>query len=358
MAAVEVRELRKVFRPNPLARLVGRRGVEALRGVDITAEHGEVFGLLGPNGAGKSTLVKAMLGLTRPTRGGARVLGRPAGSAASRAEVGYLPEQAKFPPYLTGRQTVEFFAGLGGVPRHERRRRAAALLDRLDLTAAADRRVKGYSKGMRQRVGLAQALAGGGPGGPRLIVLDEPTDGVDPLARRLIRDVLAERREAGACVFVNSHLLGELELICDRAAVLVNGRVARAGTLEELAGGRGRYEIELEFDPELAAAVAVDPMALPSRLGETFGLRWTPAPGDGLPRSRVMFRDLGSSYEIKIMPSGVIALRTTDARRAQPVLDALRRGGHVVRRFGVVRPTLEDLFIDAVAEDKMREDQP
>ena len=343
-AAVDVRGLTKTFPPGPAGRLLRRGGVEALRGVDLAARPGEVFGLLGPNGAGKSTLVKALLGLVRPTAGTARVLGRPVGDRAARADVGYLPEQAKFPPYLTGRQVVEFFSALGGVSRSERKRRAADLLDRVELAAAADRRVGGYSKGMRQRVGLAQALAGGGPGGPRLILLDEPTDGVDPLARRLIRDVLAERRAGGACVFLNSHLLGELELVCDRAAILVDGRVVTGGTIDELAGGRGRYEVEVEPDANADPACPADPAG---RLAGAIGVAWTPGP-DGLPRARFNGRSPGGQFELKLSQAGVLTLRTTDPRKAQPVLDLLRRAGLTVRRFGPVRPTLEDLFIDTV----------
>ena len=345
--AVDVNALAKTFRPSLPARLIGRKGVHALRGVDLTANFGEVFGLLGPNGSGKSTLVKTLLGLVRPSAGDASLLGRPVGDKLARQQVGYLPEQAKFPKYLTGRQVVEFFAGLGGVARRERRRRAAALLDRVELSHAADRRVGGYSKGMRQRVGLAQALAGGGQNGPRLILLDEPTDGVDPLARRLIRDVLNERRETGACVFLNSHLLGELELICDRAAILVDGRVVMAGTIDDLAGGRGRYEVEVQPDPALAADMAADPHALLRRYADALGATWTPGP-DGQPRTRFHGRGPGGQFEVKLTPAGVLALRTTDPLKAQPVLDLLRRAGLTVKRFGPVRPTLEDLFIDTV----------
>jgi ABC-2 type transport system ATP-binding protein len=351
MTAVDVRGLTKTFKPGVPARLIGRKGVVALRGIDLRADAGEVFGLLGPNGAGKSTLVKTLLGLVRKSGGHASILGKPIGSRAVRQEVGYLPEQAKYPPYLTGRQVVEFFAGLGGVARRERKARAAMLLDRVELSDAADRRVGGYSKGMRQRVGLAQALVGGGLDGPRLILLDEPTDGVDPLARRLIRDVLAERREAGACVFLNSHLLGELELICDRAAILVDGKVVQAGTLEELAGGQGRFELEITPDAELSAAMATDPNALPTRFAEAFGpamgMPWSPAP-DGLPRSRFKATGARSPFEIKLLANGVLTLRTTDSARVQPVLDLVRRSGLIVKRWGVVRPTLEDLFVDAV----------
>src|SRR5687767_14944865 len=239
--AVDVRHVSKLYKPSLIRRALGRGGVHALAGVDLSVYRGEIFGLLGPNGAGKSTLVKILLGLVRPTSLEGDLLGAPVGRRSTMARVGYLPEQHRFPQYLTGRQVVEFFSALQGIDRRSRKASAAALLDRVGMTDAADRRVNTYSKGMRQRVGLAQALASA----PELIILDEPTDGVDPLARRDIRDVLIDARREGASVFVNSHLLGELELICDRVAILVNGVVARQGTIDELALGQERYEIEL-----------------------------------------------------------------------------------------------------------------
>src|SRR5207249_3900615 len=157
------------------------------------------------------------------------------------ARVGYLPENHRFPRYLTGRQTLEFFGALSTLPRERRKRRASELLDTVGMSGWADRKVSTYSKGMMQRVGLAQAMIND----PELIVLDEPTDGVDPVGRREIRDVLASLRQRGTTVFINSHLLSELELVCDRVAILVGGRVARQGTVEELALGQARYEIQV-----------------------------------------------------------------------------------------------------------------
>ena len=306
--------LQKHYGVGIVGRVFGRKGVDALRGVDIEARPGEIFGLLGPNGAGKSTLVKSLLGLVRPTGGTCSMLGRPAGSAAARRDVGYLPEQAKFPPYLTGRQTVEFFAKLGGMSHFDAPREADRLLSRLGLDHAADRRVSGYSKGMRQRVGLAQALAAGPPGEPpKVLILDEPTDGVDPMARKLIRDVLVETREGGSCVFLNSHLLGELELICDRAAVMVDGRVAASGTPTERAGGRGSYRLTL--------AEGQSPPAL-------------------------------AHPKASLLPDGSITIDTTDPSVADEVLDEVRAAGLIVASFVPLRPTLEDLFMDAVQRNQ------
>src|SRR5688572_25917505 len=230
--------------------------VHALQGIEMQVRRGEVFGLLGPNGAGKSTLVKIMMSVVRPTRAVGTILGKPVAHKATLGRIGYLPENHRFPRYLTGRQTLDFFGAMAKVNRATRKRRAAELLDVVGMTAAADRRIATYSKGMAQRIGLAQALMND----PDLVVLDEPTDGVDPEGRRDIREVLVRLRSQGKTVFVNSHLLGELEMVCDRVAILVAGRVARQGTLDELTVAKQRYEIEVVADgtsPQaLQAAVA------------------------------------------------------------------------------------------------------
>src|SRR5688572_27201124 len=232
---IDLRNVAKVYK--------GR--IHALQGIDMRVRKGEIFGLLGPNGAGKSTLVKIMMTVVRPTRAEGTLLGNPVGHKPTLARVGYLPENHRFPRYLTGRQVVEFFGALAKVDRPTRKRRAAELLETVGMTDAADRKVATYSKGMAQRIGLAQSLVND----PDLVLLDEPTDGVDPGGRRDIRDVLARLREQGKTVFVNSHLLSELEMICDRVAILVKGFVARQGGLDELTVAKQRYEIEIEPDP-------------------------------------------------------------------------------------------------------------
>src|SRR5205809_609435 len=232
--AIDLTHVEKIYR--------GR--VYALRGIEMRVGCGEIFGLLGPNGAGKSTLVKIMMTVVRPTRAEGSILGRPIGHKPTLARVGYLPENHRFPRYLTGRQTLEFFAALAKVTRREARRRAVELLEVVGMRDWADRKVSTYSKGMMQRVGLAQAMMNN----PDLILLDEPTDGVDPVGRRDIRDVLLRLREQGKSVFVNSHLLSELEMVCDRVAILVGGRVVRHGTIDELGVTRHRYEIDVLED--------------------------------------------------------------------------------------------------------------
>src|SRR5437762_3720923 len=226
--------------------------IDALKGIAMQVRRGEIFGLLGPNGAGKSTLVKIIMTIVRPTRCAGSVLGQPVGHKATLRRMGYLPENHRFPRYLTGRQTIEFFGALSNVDRSTRKRRAAELLETVNMKEAADRKISTYSKGMAQRIGLAQALVND----PELVVLDEPTDGVDPGGRRQIRDVLARLREQGKTVFVNSHLLSELELICDRVAILVAGAVVRQGTLDDLTLNQQRYEIEISPNGHAPSSLA------------------------------------------------------------------------------------------------------
>ena len=207
--------------------------VVALGGVDLDVSPGELVGLLGPNGAGKSTLVKIACGLVRPTAGGARVCGEPAGSRAARACIGYLAELFRFPGWCTALEVLSLHqrlarSGGGARERHE-------LLELVGLSDAASREVEGMSKGMQQRLGIAQALIGS----PQVLLLDEPTSALDPAGRRDIRTLLEDLRERGIAVLLNSHLLSEVELVCDRVAILSRGVVTAAGRPDELtrAGG-------------------------------------------------------------------------------------------------------------------------
>ena len=213
--------------------------VHALKGVDLAVEEGELVGLLGPNGAGKSTLVKIAVGLVRATRGRAEIVGARAGSRAARAELGYLAELFRFPGWYTADEVLALHQRLthseGGAAERNR------LLDRVALADARDRRVDGMSKGMQQRLGIAQALVGS----PRVLVLDEPTSALDPAGRRVVRVLLEELRSTGASVLLNSHLLSEIELVCDRVAILRAGEVVAAGSPAELSRPRG---VELETD--------------------------------------------------------------------------------------------------------------
>src|SRR5689334_23402406 len=227
--------LAKVYRSR-----LGSRRIAALDGIDLTVEPGQVFGLLGPNGAGKTTTVKILLGLTRATAGAASLFGRTVSDPESRRRVGYLPEGHRFPGYLTARQTLSVFGQMSGVDGATLRKRTPELLRRVKLAEWADVRVKKFSKGMTQRLGLAAALVHE----PEVLLLDEPTDGVDPVGRREIRDLLRGEAAQGKTVLLNSHLLSEIELTCDRVAVLRQGKIAAEGTVAELTASPGsRYKM-------------------------------------------------------------------------------------------------------------------
>ncbi|MFO0831721.1 MAG: ABC transporter ATP-binding protein [Phycisphaerales bacterium] len=317
-------------------------GVHALRGIDMRVRRGEVFGLLGPNGAGKSTLVKILMTVIRPTRADGTLLGMPVGHKPTLAKVGYLPEHHRFPEYLTGAQVVDFYAALCGMPRAERRKRTPALLELVGMKDWGSAKVRGYSKGMRQRVGIAQALAAD----PDLVVLDEPTDGVDPVGRRDIREVLTRIKEEGHTVFLNSHLLSELEMLCDRVAILVQGSVASQGTIHELTVDQQRYEIEVESGPEGAAPV------LRAALPEVAAAPALPEPGPVAtgPAARIAWSgSLSTGTRFAITKTG-ITVGTPDARIIQPIIDRLRANGVVIRAVRPFRPSLEDLFMQAVTD--------
>ena len=224
--------------------------VEALRGVSIAVHPGEVYGLLGPNGAGKSTLIKVLLGIVRKTEGNADLLGRPAGTSEIRKRVGYLPEDHQFPLYHTGTSLLDFYGQLYGLPRDDRRKKIPEVLELVGLKKRADSKIRTYSKGMKQRLGIAQAIFHD----PEVIFLDEPTDGVDPAGRREIRELMETLKKEGRTVFLNSHLLGEVELVCDRVAIMQQGQLVRQGTVGELTRQEGRYVIGLAPNQTFPAA--------------------------------------------------------------------------------------------------------
>ncbi len=239
--ALEARGLRKHF-----------GDTAAVRDLSLSVPRGEIFGFLGPNGAGKTTSMKMLLGLVRPTSGSGRLLGAPLGDPAGRACVGYLPEHFAFHEWLEAIELLRFHARLLGLSRVGLEAHLSGLLARVGLAEAGHRRVRDYSKGMKQRLGLAQALLGE----PQLVFLDEPTSGLDPLGRRLVRDVIRELRAAGTTVFLNSHLLSEVEVTCDRVAFVKDGRVVR-----EMAIGAAERDLEVELrldrtSPDVLAALA------------------------------------------------------------------------------------------------------
>jgi len=320
--AIDLRNVAKIYKGK----------IHALSGIDMQVKAGEIFGLLGPNGAGKSTLVKIMTTIVRPTHAEGNILSNPIGHKPTLGRIGYLPENHRFPRYLTGRRTIEFFAALSNVDRPTRKKRADELLDVVGMKDAADRELGTYSKGMAQRIGLAQAMANN----PDLIILDEPTDGVDPVGRRDIRNVLMKLRERGKTIFINSHLLSELEMICDRVAILVAGQVARQGTLNELTVTEQRYEIEI--------MTADDPTRLRQRILQALP---TIFPSQPPTPSGDLSGRLPAGQEVHLHGS-ILAIPGSDPHHIQELLDALRRAGLVIRRVQQLRPSLEDLFMEAV----------
>lgn len=299
--AIDLSGVRKTFKGK----------VEALRGIDMQVPRGEIFGLLGPNGAGKSTLVKIMLTVVRATAAKGTVLGEPIGNKTARARMGYLPEKHSFPEYLTGRQAIEFSGEMTCVERSVRRRRTSELLELVSMSKWADRKMGTYSKGMQQRIGLAAAMVND----PDLVVLDEPTDGVDPVGRKEIRDVLVAMKQRGTSVFLNSHLLSELEMVCDRVAILVQGEVAAHGTIEELTNESRRYEVEIA------------------------GAAPTWAKDEGL-------RIAEGTSELETL----LVKPTAEAADVQHLLDRLRSDGHTIVSVRPVRESLEDLFMRYVKD--------
>jgi ABC-2 type transport system ATP-binding protein len=285
------------------------RPVEAVRDVDLEVREGEIFGFIGPNGAGKTTTIKMLAGLIHPTRGEAWVQEIPVSDPRSRSGLGFLPEGTYFHDYLTGREFLDMHARLLGIPRAERRSRTAELLARVGLHDAGDAHLRRYSKGMRQRAGLAQALVGD----PAVLVLDEPLSGLDPIGRREVRDLILGLRDEGKTVFFSSHILADAEMICDRVAIILEGRITQHGYLDELLGQETRgVELVVEGLEE----------ALWSELSD--GARRSVAQG-----SRHLF-EYASEEE------------------AEKALDRARHAGARIRSLVPRRRSLEDLLLEDV----------
>jgi ABC-2 type transport system ATP-binding protein len=245
--AVSVHHLTKVFKGQ-----LGKGAFRAVHDVSLNVQIGEVYGLIGPNGSGKSTIMKTILGLLQPTEGDTSIFGIPSIQVASRRSVGFLPENPYFYKHLTGRETLLFYGKLCEMRGEKLKSRADEMLALTGLEDAATRRVGGYSKGMLQRLGLAQALIHE----PRLLVLDEPTAGVDPSGSRIIRDLIIEFRTRGITVLVTSHLLEQMQEVCDRVGIMAHGCMVREGRLDELIAVENQTELVLEnASPDLLAKI-------------------------------------------------------------------------------------------------------
>lgn len=293
MAVIQIQDVEKVYRGK----------VHALRGVSLDVQEGEIYGLLGPNGAGKSTLVKILMTVIHATTISGTMLGKPIGHCKTLEDIGYLPEHHRFPYYLTGKQVLHHYGSLSRVSRNDLKQRSSSLLSRLGLAGWEDRKVGTYSKGMLQRLGIAQALMND----PKLLVLDEPTDGVDPVGRREIRDFLVELRDEGRAIFLNSHLLSELEMVCNRVAIMVKGKVTKQGTIDSLTKDSKRIEILIRGDLPDWAADCCDEI---------------------VNNSLVVYGD--------------------DTLKVQPIIDRLRKNNCTIVSVKPVRENLEDLFMRAV----------
>ena len=292
-------------------RFYSRRVVRAVNGISLKVEPGTAFGLLGPNGSGKTTFIKMLLSSIVPTAGSARLFGQDCRQPEARRKVGYLPENHRFPTYNTGRQMLHFYAALSGSGRDERVRRAGELLERVGLPDWADVRIGKYSKGMLQRLGLAQALMHR----PSLVMLDEPGDGVDPVGRRMIRDILHELRQQGTTIFLNSHLLAEVELFCDEVAIIRRGELALTGRLDQLTAGSG-YNVS-------------SPDAAEGALNE--------------------LRNKTASIASN---NGMAHLHFSDRDALNEGIDILRKHGSQIEEVRRQRSTLEDVFMRTIEESK------
>ncbi|MFO0689304.1 MAG: ABC transporter ATP-binding protein [Myxococcota bacterium] len=289
----------------------GIRRRRVLDDVSFTAHEGEIFGFVGPNGAGKTTTLKVLMGLVRPTSGSASILGRNVAESEFRDQIGFLPENPYFHAFLTAREILDFYARLSGVAAAHRGERVERLLETVHLTHAADMRLKTFSKGMLQRIGVAQALIHD----PSVVFLDEPMSGLDPIGRREIREVILALRAAGKTVFMNTHILSDVEMICDRVAIIVKGSIRKQGTLRELLGeGRSAARIGVEGLPVEAAE------AIESGLEATL-------------------RPAGDRIEIEV-----------ESKAVEEVLRIVLASGATVASVVRLHPSLEDVFMSAVRE--------
>jgi ABC-2 type transport system ATP-binding protein len=289
--------------------------VTALSELSLEVREGEIFGLLGPNGAGKTTFIKVLLEIVFATSGSARMLGSPIGTPSAKSRVGYLPENHKYPDFLTGAQVLRYFGQLSGIPSDVREKRITDRLSLVGMEQWHKTKIRKYSKGMMQRIGLAQALIND----PQLVILDEPTDGVDPLGRKEIRDMLLRLRDEGKTIFLNSHLLSEVELICDRVAILNKGRLIRLGTVRELTMQENSYRVGIE-----------------GSLPKDLHLQW-------------------EATRISVVEeNGALICSLPDLAALNAVIDQLRSAGILITSVAAKKQSLEDMFIDVISREEAK----
>jgi len=330
--AIETQDLRKTY----VEGLLRRKRQEALKGVSLRVERGEIFGLLGGNGAGKTTFIKTLLGIIRRTGGEARLLGFPAGDRRGRKLVGYLPENLRVPRHLTGYTALELYGHLSNLPTSIIKQRRGPLLEKVGLAERAKDPVRTYSKGMLQRLGLAQAMLHD----PELFILDEPTDGLDPLARSQVRGYLMELKRQGKTIFLNSHILQEVELICDRVAILDRGNLRRVANVAEITSGRGSIT-----ESSSAPGGNGQPHAAPEELELHLDLTGPEA---------TIRQTLGALPISQWQPFSATDYRVVARVPHQPavddLIDRLRTAGISIVGLTRRRVSLEDAYLEIVAE--------
>ncbi|MBZ0200607.1 MAG: ABC transporter ATP-binding protein [Ignavibacteriaceae bacterium] len=309
MNALEIKGLSKIYSSHG-----GRRKVEALKDVSLEVESGSIFGLLGPNGAGKTTLIKIILGITHPTTGSAFILDTPVSNYLIRRKIGYLPENHKFPNYLTGGEVLKYFGQLAGAETSGIENKIDNLLELVKLTKWKKSKIKTYSKGMMQRLGIAQALINN----PEVIFLDEPTDGVDPIGRKEIRDILADLKQQGKTIFLNSHLLSEVELVTDRVAILNKGMLLRIGSVNELTAKKEEYKVDVDAENLLD-----------------------------------QISSAGLSFHLKPQKSkDSFLLNVSNENELNEFIDFIRSRNILIKEVVKVKNSLEDMFINLINESE------
>jgi len=310
MIAVETKTLSKDYELS-----FGKKKVRALTELDLMINKGTIFGLLGPNGAGKTTLVKLLLQIIYPSYGSAKLLGEDINSYHLKKRIGYLPEDHKYPPYLSGGDVLKFFGKLSGLNGADLDNRIDELLELVKLSKWKKSKVKTYSKGMMQRLGLAQSLIND----PELIFLDEPTDGVDPIGRKEIRDILLDLKSRSKTIFLNSHLLSEVELITDRVGILNKGKLLREGTVKELTERKEEYKLILSNDLTELNKYADDNL--------------------------IIAKNLDGSYSVKV----------DDIRTMNVLVDKIRTDNILIKEIVLQKNTLEEMFISLINQEEKGE---
>lgn len=313
MNAIEISNISKTYEST-----FRKTKVDALIDLSLSVPRGSIFGLLGPNGAGKTTLIKILLSICFPTSGSAKVLNEEISNYHLKYRIGYLPENHKFPSYLSGGDCLRYFGKLSGMEGLNLEKKIDDLLELVKMTQWKKIKIKSYSKGMMQRLGIAQALLND----PELILLDEPTDGVDPIGRKEIRDILSDLKMKGKTIFLNSHLLSEVEMVSDRVAILNKGKLIREGTVRELT--EKRHEFSFEFE---------------SRIDDE------------------VYFNLAAQFNIVHIKDSIYTVLVSDIIELNKLIDALRAKSISIKEIIQKKSSLEEMFISLITDAEKKASQ-